>query len=102
MNVLKQLEAWYTSHCNEEWEENHGVSIQSCDNPGWWVKIDLEGTDLLNKPFKEVVRGDVVGNMDPQPPWLHCYIENTKWHGAGDQSTLEEILQIFLDWTNGS
>ena len=101
MDILDDLQKWYISNCNGEWEHQQGVSIESCDNPGWWVKIDLTGTELLNKPFEPVVRGDVIGNLDPQPPWLHCYIEGDKWNGSGDATTLAEILRIFLKWANG-
>jgi hypothetical protein len=102
MDIFADLQEWYISNCNGEWEHHHGISIESCDNPGWWVKIDLTGTELLNKQFESVIRGDVHGNLDPQPPWLHCYIEGGKWNGSGDATTLAEILEIFLKWANGS
>jgi hypothetical protein len=88
---------WYGAQCNGEWENRYGVSIQSCDNPGWWVKIDLADTLLETRSFAPVKRGEVE-SLDPQPPWLRCYIEDGVFNGAGDPSTLEEILRVFLDW----
>ena len=46
MNTLQRLQAWYAEQCDGKWENDQGVSIQSCDNPGWWIKIDLQGTRL--------------------------------------------------------
>ena len=56
MDILADLQNWYISNCNGEWEHQHGINIESRDNPGWWVKIDLMTTELLNKPFEPVVR----------------------------------------------
>lgn len=95
---LQQLQEWFASQCNGEWEHHHGISVQSTDNPGWWVKISLRGTTLESKSFDKVKRGDV--SMDPQPPWLHCYVEDKTFNGAGDVTTLGEILDIFLAWSS--
>ena len=51
---LPRLIKWFTQHCDGEWENDHGISIESCDNPGWWVKIDLKGTDLESRVFEPV------------------------------------------------
>jgi len=75
------------------------VVIETTDNPGWWVKINLRGTELRGKPFGEVRRGELTA--DPQPPWLHCYIEDETFNGAGDPTTLHEILNTFLEWAGG-
>ena len=41
---LTQLQQWYLSNCNGDWEHTYGVSIGTLDNPGWSVKIELTGT----------------------------------------------------------
>jgi hypothetical protein len=94
--ALEQLQTWFAKQCNGEWEHDCGISIQSTDNPGWWVKISLSGTAIESKPFREVKRGDL--SMDPQPPWLHCYVEDHIFNGAGDVTMLGEILGLFLEW----
>lgn len=98
-STLTRLMVWYAAQCNSEWENRYGISIQSCDNPGWWVKIDLAGTVLQGRPFTSIRRGDMA-SLDPQPPWLHCYVEEQVFNGAGDPTTLEEILKVFLDWAD--
>ena len=97
MNSLTELQAWYRAQCDGEWEHHRGITIQSTDNPGWWVTIDLQGTSLADRAFAAVQHGDF-GSMDPQPPWLSCEIKGGVFRGAGDASTLAEILELFLSW----
>jgi hypothetical protein len=98
LSTLSRLQLWYTSQCNEIWEHSSGVSIESCDNPGWWVKITLLGTSLESHKFAEVAEGVDAKHFALGPHWLSCRIENGIWHGAGDETKLEQILEIFLAW----
>ena len=100
MTTITELATWFKQQCNGDWEHTNGVTIQSTDNPGWWVTIDLRGTPLEHKPFEPVVRGDFAGG-DPLPPWLHCRVKDSVFHGAGDVERLDEILSIFLAWSRG-
>ena len=45
-NVILQLQQWYEAQCNGDWEHHYGISIESQDNPGWRVEIDLKDTPL--------------------------------------------------------
>jgi len=98
MTTLTDLATWFQQQCNGDWEHTQGITIQSTDNPGWWVTIDLTGTALEHKLFAPVVRGDFSGG-DPPPPWLHCRVKDSVFHGAGDTQQLDEILGIFLAWS---
>ena len=97
-DTIARLQQWFERHCDGEWENDSGVIIETTDNPGWWVKINLKGTELLTKPFTEVRRGEL--SNDPQPPWLTCYVKDGVFNGAGDPSKLEAILEIFLSWAS--
>jgi hypothetical protein len=33
--------------------------------------------------------------------WLHGCLKEGKWHGAGDETRLEQIITIFLAWAEG-
>jgi hypothetical protein len=79
-SLLAKLSDWHSRHCNGEREHWYGVTIQSTDNPGWWVKIDLAGTALAAQNFERVAEAV----------------------GAGDRSRLEEILSRFLAWAGES
>jgi hypothetical protein len=104
MNTLARLQTWYSHQCNGEWEHSSGVIIQSCDNPGWWIKINLIGTPLLTHAFTEIAEGVDAQRFALGSHWLSCRIENGTWHGAGDETKLERILEVFLAWAdeNGS
>jgi hypothetical protein len=43
------LEDWYRSHCDGDREHGWGIELKTLDNPGWWLKVTLEGTELENR-----------------------------------------------------
>lgn len=100
-DVIGRLQHWFQRHCDESWENDYGISIESTDNPGWWVKVDLAKTELADKRFEEVRRGNAL-DLNPEAPWMRCYVDQDQvFNGAGDPTTLNEILQIFLEWAEG-
>ena len=92
MSILNWLEKWYQSNCDTNWEHVYGVKIDTLDNPGWGVKINLSDTPLGGKEFKEIY----INNGDND--WINCRISNNVYEGAGDPFKLEEILKIFKEW----
>src|SRR5437588_3314313 len=46
--------AMVSSHCNRDWEHQYGISIENLDNPGWYLPVDLLGTELRWREFKEL------------------------------------------------
>lgn len=102
MSTLARLQTWYSLQCNGDWEHASGVSIQSCDNPGWWVRINLVGTALASQAFREIAEGVDDQRFALGSRWLSCHVENGTWHGAGDETRLEHILEIFLAWAEAA
>lgn len=98
MSALARLERWYAAHCDGAWEHRHGVSIASCDNPGWWVKVSLAGTSLRDVPFAAIADSVDENRHPTSASWLSCRVEDGVWHGAGDAAKLEVILETFLSW----
>jgi len=92
MNALVQLQQWYEAQCDEEWEHHFGVSIGTLDNPGWTVTIDLNGTSLERKHFQ------TIEHLDADRDWIKCWVEDSKFNGAGGPGKLEHILTTFLSW----
>ena len=89
---MKELENWYLSNCNGDWEHQYGVTIESLDNPGWRVLIDLKGTKLEQIDFEDI------NNIESESEWIVCKVENNKFIGAGGPHNLNEILSIFINW----
>ncbi|MGY1520916.1 immunity 53 family protein [Luteimonas sp. A482] len=94
MKELQGLQDWYTSQCNEDWEHSFGVKIETLDNPGWTLEVDLRETELSGKEFSAISRGDSEDDAD----WIHCKVESEKFFGSGGAGNLAELLQQFLTW----
>jgi hypothetical protein len=101
MTPLSRLQEWYRRQCDGEWEHHQGITIESCDNPGWWVKIDLKGTTLATLPFQLLMENVDADGFQKGERWLYCKVAEGVWSGAGDETTLERILEVFLSWAEG-
>ncbi|MES1181234.1 MAG: Imm53 family immunity protein [Flavobacterium sp.] len=44
IEILNWLQTWYQSQCDGHWEHSYGIKIDTVDNPGWFITIDLDGT----------------------------------------------------------
>ena len=94
---LKRLCEWISGQCNGKWEHDYGVTLETCDNPGWILTVDLKGTRLENKPFVPIREGDFSHNC-PLPPWIDCHVENGVFSGGIDLNRLPVLLNLFLNW----
>jgi hypothetical protein len=92
MSILNEIQEWYASNCDGDWEHLYGLTIETLDNPGWSVSIDLKDTNLEGKEFQRIKQHHT------EESWIECYVEEGKFRGFGDQSRLEEIFSIFVDW----
>ena len=81
MSPLRALEAWYARTCDGDWEHSFGVTIETLDNPGWAVRIDLAETALAGRPFEPV-------RIERAPDdWLHCAVEADVFEGHEGRAT---------------
>jgi len=94
MDELQQLQDWYISQCNQDWEHTFGVKIDTLDNPGWTLEVDLRETELAERSFEPLSRGDSEDDSD----WIRCKVEQEKFMGAGGANNLTELLRVFLSW----
>ena len=53
MELLALLQSYFTHCCNDDWEHRYGIRIETLDNPGWRVEIDLVGTQYAEKAFED-------------------------------------------------
>ncbi len=91
-HVFELLQNWYSSQCDGDWEHEYGIKIDTLDNPGWAVDIDLVGTDCENKAFTEIDQQFSSDN------WCQCSVNKGKFRGAGGPKNLTDIIKIFLEW----
>jgi hypothetical protein len=95
---LARLEAWYQSQCDGDWEHCFGLKIETLDNPGWKVVIELDDTELEDAPFAEVKRNEVAQRYEDDPNWLWCRKQGSKFDAIGGPKQLGAIIEVFLSW----
>jgi hypothetical protein len=99
---LAWLTRWYAARCDGEWEHRYGVTIESLDNPGWRVRIDLRGTPLEAVAFSPVIVNADPPDGDPDARWRHCIVSGGRFEGAGGAHDLGEILAVFRAWAQAN
>ena len=94
-DVFRWLMDWYARQCNGEWEHTYGVLIDTLDNPGWTIKIDLVETELADVPF-----GEVAHNLDADTGWWVCKVDGGKFVAACGPGDLLAALDVFRTWAS--
>jgi hypothetical protein len=92
------LAHWYALQCNGDWEHSYGISIETTDNPGWRVLIDLRGTGLENKRFDALNFNGASPDGDPSQRWHVCKVEAMRFEGFGGAADLQVIIGVFRRW----
>ena len=89
MNSVEFMQKWFASQCNGDWEHDVGITIETLDNPGWRVSVNLKGTSLEDASF------DLVDEERTDEDWVICRIEDGCFEGFGGVGNLMEILEVF-------
>jgi hypothetical protein len=90
-NVLTWLCEWYHSNCDGDWEHNYGIKIETIDNPGWSITIDLIGTMPIVKPIQWIF---VERSSDD---WYGYKLVEDKFEASGDPSKIEFLISLFKE-----
>jgi hypothetical protein len=90
-DVFQALQQWYLAECNGDWEHSYGVHIETLDNPGWMLKVDLRDTSLAERSFQTAIR-------EHERDWFHCHRSDDQFIAAGGPLMLHELVSIFLTW----
>ena len=91
MNELKIIQDWYSSHCNGDWEHQKCVRINTIDNPGWRIVVNLENT------FLEGIKRKPIQIENTEEDWIHINIENSKIKVyCGAMNLIESIKMVAL------
>ncbi len=83
---------WYHAQCDGDWEHSFGVSLNTLDNPGWSLTIELTGTALESRTFEAIKR------LEHETDWIVCERTGTQFQGRAGPLMLEELIGIFLSW----
>lgn len=90
MNELKWLEKWHLENANNDGYAL-GIKIETLDNPGWIVKIDLTDTKYAG------IHIDRVAYDNSEDDWMDCNIEDNVFIGVGGCMKLGEIIRFFRE-----
>lgn len=89
---LSWLEVWFLNQTSGNWQHEFGIKIETIDNPGWHVAIDLVDTPLNNKVFISV-KADL-SNAD----WMTCCVQEGKFEAFCGPMNLVQVLKVFRSW----
>src|SRR5438067_1667816 len=97
MDSIEWLQIWYRAQCNGQWEHQYGVKMETLDNPGWIVTIDLSGTPLQDFEMPAVGDLSMVNHrgLEGDQTWLVCKVEANRFVGAGGPGSLFAICAVF-------
>lgn len=89
MEILNWIEKWFLSQCDGGWEHSYSIKIESLDNPGWGLTIDIAETVLHNLiiPYKLI--------ENSANDWYGIKVENQVFEAYGDPMKLEFLLLEF-------
>ncbi|MEQ1886457.1 MAG: immunity 53 family protein [Bryobacteraceae bacterium] len=100
-NSIEWLQRWYAAQCNGDWEHRYGVTIESLDNPGWMVKVDLTGTALENAEMETHSTFDA-HQGGPNPDWFDYSVMDRQFTGAGGHASLAKICDAFREFAESN
>lgn len=93
VDLLKFLK-YYCTLFQNDWKLTESIKIYTIGNPGWRLKVCLQGTKFAYKEFRKISFDNTEND------WLRCYIENTIFEGAGGPFNFPDMFYIFIDWIN--
>ncbi len=94
-NALDWLAHWYAQRCNDEWEHGYGIKLDTLDNPGWTLTINLADTALSGKPFDRQDANLESEDGDPNIRWHSCWVEDNNFRAACGVYDLSNVISIF-------
>jgi len=90
--ILNRIQDWYKINCNGDWEHSYGYKIETLDNPGWFVRIDLNETSLEKLQFNREYQNAVNEN-----DWFLIRTKEMKLEILCGPENLEQSFKIFFD-----
>ncbi len=91
-DALERLSIWYLAQCENDWYEDKGIKLDTLDNPGWRMTIDIALTRLQETTFARV-------EVDrSEHDWVRIWRTDKTFEFACGPLNLREAVESFLDW----
>lgn len=90
---------WFERQCDGGWEQAHGTSVGTIDNPGWRLRVDVrdesESAVLVARGPSEV--------DDGRGRWFRAWFDNDaqQFNAAGSPEMLAEMFATFRTAVQG-
>ena len=86
---LQFLIAWYRANCDGDWEHQYGIRIDTLDNPGWSLDVDLFNTryESAVMAMRKIERTDT--------DWLFVEVKDATFKARGGAVNLIEMMDEF-------
>ncbi len=99
MDDLTWLQHWYESISDIDLDSYNRARIETLDNPGWSVRIDLADTPFAAHADETLIEQGVGSQADPDSnDWVYCFIKAGRFEGVGGPQKLTLILKTFREW----
>ncbi|MGW9547021.1 immunity 53 family protein [Streptomyces celluloflavus] len=95
ISPLTTLQEWYESVCDGDWEHSYGIRIETVDNPGWMLVVDLERTSLHGR-LCDIQDSSVDGS------WVSVKSDGHEFVAACDPRSLENVIDCFVKFASAS
>lgn len=87
--MIEWLQNWYKSQCDGDWEHYYGIKIETLDNPGWDVSIDINNYNIAD------VSWSIYGDFDSK--WIGFKIQDSRFNGSCDTTSFNILLEILKE-----
>ena len=95
---LSSIIEWYKLNCDGDWEQTYGVMLQTLDNPGWMLSVDLKNTGVDFAPEVLLMEGCDEQRHPQEDSWIDCQIDELGYRGASDINQLSRLVDVFTEF----
>lgn len=89
MTNIELIEEWYKNQCNGDWEHEYSIKIETLDNPGWNVEIDITDTFLEGFSYRY--------SCKEESNWIELTANGKIFKGMGSPLKLNQIFDKFIN-----
>jgi len=89
--ILDWIQQWFLNNCDGAWEQGEAIQINTTDNPGWEVEIDMSNTSLATLSIPQIL------NEKNKNDWYSVKIEDKTFSASGDAQKLQFLLGLFKE-----
>jgi len=93
---FSKLQSWYLAQCDGDWEHDERVRINTLDNPGWRLWVNLADTELAGRELQRVQ----VERSDSD--WVNYRADGRVFDAACGPLNLDEVVSVFVSWATAN